>query len=383
MKKSAKLSLAMALLAGATTGLYTIAPPQEASAEISDKFRMEINGYQQYVVDNDGVGFKYYDSNGKRKSNYWSNQTRLVISYHLDKNVKMQARLHNNYDNVGDFMKNQNDTGAFFDQTFLEIKDPVAKTTYTIGKKGAYMGQGMVYNSTGNLTGVAVQVGDWWAPNNIAVYYGDRKNGDRIKAVNGHVGLGKKVDFSVLYLDAVKSRSYFTPYTDVNTKGKTYHKVGSSRVYDNTRAYTNYALNGEGTYRKLHILSYGTKVKFPEVTLVGEYSHNLNGEGLDHDTLKGWYAELYTGPTTDMTSGLPLCKPGTNVWSLKYQDIGKNSVYTHNPTFVDDMKGWRLTYGHTFRKGLSTDIAWGHYERKSTGEKNRDIYVAELAYKFR
>ena len=55
MKKSVKLSIAMALMMGATAGINTVAP-STASAEISDKFRMEINGVTSYIHNKDALG---------------------------------------------------------------------------------------------------------------------------------------------------------------------------------------------------------------------------------------------------------------------------------------------------------------------------------------
>lgn len=385
MKKSIKLSIAMALMMGASAGINAVAP-QTASAEISDKFRMEVNGYRSYNHDSDCVGYTYVDKNGRHKDNYWSGYTRLVLTYNVDKNTTFRTRLHSDYENVGDFLEAQNTNGAYFDQAYLELKDRPAKMTYTLGKKGAYMGQGMVYNSSGNLTGAAVQLGNWWEPNNVAIYYGDRKNGDRIKAINASLGVAKDAKISVVYLDATKSTSYTNVIpTTFNTAGKDYDVVEgtSTRVYEAGRVYDNLRVNGRDTYRRNQILSFGTNIKLPGVTVVGEYARNLSGEIATNNNLKGWYVELYTGPTSDMTSGLPVQKPGTNVWSLKYQDIGTRATYVHNTTFVDGMKGWRLNYGHTFKKGISADIAWGRYQDKATKEKNKDIVVAEVCYKFR
>ena len=87
-----------------------------------------------------------------------------------------------------------------------------------------------------------------------------------------------------------------------------------------------------------------------------------------------------------MTSGLPLQKPGTSVWSLKYQDIGANSTVAHNLTFIDNVRGFRLTYGHTFRKGLAGDIAWGRYKEKFTKQSKNswdNIIVGEVSFKFK
>jgi hypothetical protein len=75
---------------------------------------------------------------------------------------------------------------------------------------------------------------------------------------------------------------------------------------------------------------------------------------------------------------------------LKYQDVGANSVDSHNTTFYDDARGWRLNYGHTFKKGLSADIAVARmkdkggndYKDNHNGEWKTAV-VAEVSYKFR
>ena len=104
----------------------------------------------------------------------------------------------------------------------------------------------------------------------------------------------------------------------------------------------------------------------------------------------GWYVEAFTGPTSDMTSGLPLEKVGTEVWSLKYQDIGANAVDSHNTTFFDDAKGWRLDYGKVIRKGISADIAVARMKDKGGNDYNdknngkwKTAIVGEIAYKFK
>ena len=394
MKKSAKLSLTLALMMGITGGVQLM-DTNQASAEISDKFRIELNGVTSYVHDSDDVSFTYIDSNGRHKDNYWNNYTRVQLNYYLDKSISYQARLNSNYDTVGDFLQQNNKSGAYFDQSWLQIKDLKGKTTYIVGKTGAYMGQGMTYNASGKLTGGKIQIGNWWDPNNICFIYGDRDGGDKVFAANGSLGLAKNVTLSALYLRDDKSNSSLTSYTSPSsTRGLSYVTVGNTRIYEGQTAYTSYAMKARDQYKKKQLAVFGLKAKMPGVTIVGEHSHNMNGamSGVS-GSRRGWYVEAYTGPTSDMTSGLPLQKPGTNVWSLKYQDIGTNSTVVHNTTFFDGYKGFRLNYGHTFRKGLSADIAYGRYKDKVVGStesgaransrKWNNIVVAEVCYKFR
>ena len=47
----------MALMMGATAGINTVAP-STASAEISDKFRMEVNGVTSYYHDTDALYYR-------------------------------------------------------------------------------------------------------------------------------------------------------------------------------------------------------------------------------------------------------------------------------------------------------------------------------------
>lgn len=359
MRKSAKVSLALALMMGVVGGAQ-IANMNTASAEISDKFRMEMNGVVSYRNVNDDNVDSYRPSTTRSgmTDKYWSNYYRLVVNYYQDKNVSAQFRLHSGYDTVGDYVKNTNTTGMKMDRAYVQFKDPVAKTTYMLGRQGQYMGQGMVFNSTGNHTGVTVQIGNWWEPNNVSLHWWDNDSGKREHAINAHVGVAKNVKMSALYFDA--------------DTGHTPNKFGD--LY------------------KSHILSFGAEAKMPGITLVGECAHNLDGSNNSYGKSKmsgdrkAWYLEAYTGPTTDMTSGLPLQKPGTNVWSLKYQDIGKYSTVAHNPTFVDNQRGFRLTYGHTFRKGLAADIAWGRYKDKFTNKSKNswdNIIVGEVSFKFK
>ena len=328
-----------------------------ASAEISDKFRLEMNGVISYDHDSHGLGYNPKDvSTNKKDPNYWNSYNRLVFTFYADKNVSMHARLHSNYDDVGNQAKNTNTKGAYFDQYYLQFKDKPAHTTYLVGKKGAYLGQGMVYNSSGNLTGLQVSFGDWWGPECLQLIHADRDSGDKITAAQYTKKVSKATELSTTWL-----------MTDSEFSGRN---------------------------QDLRIFDAGIKAKSPELTVVGEYAHNTNAQHAryhNHAAQKGWYVELYTGPTSDMTSGLPLQKPGTSVWSLKYQDLGQQGQYVHNATFFDDHKGWRLNYGHTFRKGLSADIAFFRGKDKGTNSDGRDrnkgkysnVVVAELCYKFR
>ena len=162
MKKSAKLSLALALMMGTTAGVQVMT--NNASAEVSDKFRMELNGVSSYFHDTDKVyyGQTRTDNTGLGKG--WNNYTRVQLTYNVDKDVQAVARLHSNYDNAGDFAANKNTSGAYFDQSYIKYNDRKNNLHYIVGKKGMTLGQSMVYNSTGNLTGVQVSYGNFWDP---------------------------------------------------------------------------------------------------------------------------------------------------------------------------------------------------------------------------
>ena len=109
MKKSAKLSLALALMMGTTAGVNMVAP-SSASAEISDKFRMELNGVIANYSDKDNAGgytVKDNYGNNKYKHNHWNNYGRLQLNYFVDKDTKFQARLHSDFDGVAEYGKNR------------------------------------------------------------------------------------------------------------------------------------------------------------------------------------------------------------------------------------------------------------------------------------
>lgn len=362
MKKSAKLSLALALMMGTTAGVQMLAP-NNASAEISDKFRMELNGVIDNYSDKDNAnGYAIKDNSvdkkvDKYKHNYWNSYTRLQLDYFVDKDTKVTARLHSNFDSVGEYAKNSNEKGSYFDQAYVQQKFRKANITGILGKKGAYLGQGMVYNASGNLTGAQVSFGNWYDPQCLQIVYGDREGGDRVLAFNATKDVVKNWQMSVLYLN-------------VNSEYKA------------------------NQYNKFRIWSVGSKVKTPGVTIVGEYAHNTSDKMRPGDdssaARKGWYVEAYTGPTSDMTSGLPLQKPGTQVWSLKYQDLGKGAQYVHNPTFIDDARGFKLTYGYVIKKGISTDLSIARvkdkgmstYKDPANGKWKTQV-IAELAFKLR
>ena len=365
MKKSAKLSLAMALLAGATTGMYTIAPPQEASAEISDKFRMEINGNISYFHDTDG---NYYNPvtrlDGSKNGRGWSNFTRLVLTYHVDKDLSMHARLHSQYDSLGEYAKNTNqDKGAaYFDQSYLQYHDRKNNLHYILGKKGMTLGQSMVYNSTGNLTGLQVSYGNWYDPFCIQLTYGNANGGNRVWTAQVTKSVSKATSLNATYVHGE------TLYND--------KKKGYIREKD-------------------RFIDFGGKVKMHGVTFVGEWARNLSNLPIastkNSASKTGWFIEAYTGPTNDFGSGLPVQKVGTHAFSVRYQDIGAHGAYVHNNTFYNDRKGLRLDYGVVLKKGLSADFVYGRMKDKGTSYDNFDrnegkwssIYVLAFNYKFR
>ena len=178
MKKSAKLSLALALMMGTTAGVQVMT--NNASAEISDKFRLELNGVTSYFHDTDKnyYGQTRTDNTGLGKG--YNNYTRVQLTYNVDKDVQAVARLHSNYDNAGDYAANKNTSGAYFDQSYIKYNDRKNNLHYIVGKKGMTLGQSMVYNSTGNLTGVQVSYGNFWDPTCFQLTYGDAKGGNRV-----------------------------------------------------------------------------------------------------------------------------------------------------------------------------------------------------------
>jgi hypothetical protein len=382
MKKSVKLSIAMALMMGATAGINTVAP-STASAEISDKFRMEVNGVVGYVYNKDYLGgYAKNDANGNNlSSGYWNSYNRLVLNYFADKNVTLRTRLHSGYDTLGNYYANENTSGAYFDQSYIDIKDPKANVTYTVGKFGAVLGQTMIYNSTGNHTGAKISLGNWYDPQSLQLWYVNKKNGQKMIAVQATKELFKNFQMTATYLKHTSSNAKLDTNYYTTTEGK---KVTTKKEYRNTNQYTD-----------IEDWDVGFKYKLPGVTIVGEYAQNIGSSERVYAKARStdkraFFVEVYTGPTSDMTSGLPLQKPGTNVWSLKYQDIGSNAVGSHNTTFYDDARGWRLNYGHTFKKGLAGDIAIARMQDKGgnassdpANGKWKTAVVAELSYKFR
>ncbi|MBE6091853.1 MAG: hypothetical protein E7201_01525 [Selenomonas ruminantium] len=382
MKKSVKLSIAMALMMGATAGINTVAP-STASAEISDKFRMEVNGVVGYVYNKDYLGgYAKNDANGNNlSSGYWNSYNRLVLNYFADKNVTLHTRLHSGYDTLGNYYANENTSGAYFDQSYIDIKDPKANVTYTVGKFGAVLGQTMIYNSTGNHTGAKISLGNWYDPQSLQLWYVNKKSGQKMIAVQATKELFKNFQMTATYLKHTSSNAKLDTNYYTTTEGK---KVTTKKEYRNTNQYTD-----------IEDWDVGFKYKLPGVTIVGEYAQNIGSSERVYAKARStdkraFFVEVYTGPTSDMTSGLPLQKPGTNVWSLKYQDIGANAVGSHNTTFYDDARGWRLNYGHTFKKGLAGDIAIARMQDKGgnassdpANGKWKTAVVAELSYKFR
>lgn len=401
MKKSAKLSLALALMMGTTAGVNMVAP-SEASAEISDKFRLEANGIISYYSDDHNLGGyapnNVYDN--AENEHYWSNYTRVQLQYYQNKNIKYQFRLHSGYETYSTNKGTSSD--AVFDQSFVEIKDRKANMVYTLGNKGAYLGQGLIHNSTGNITGAQVSFGNWYDPTCLQLIGGNKKNGSNFFAANFTHDVVKNAQLSLTYIHHDEKDSNYYALTDTFIKNKNVDMSDGSVKYNNGNV---------DKYQELHLLSVGSKIKAKAFTVQGEYVRNMSdnvkkgkvcksgnylnyyqGGQADKSSRKAWYVEVFTGPTSDMTSGLPLQKPGTNVWSLKYQDVGANAVDAHNPSFYDDAKGFRLNYGHTFVKGLSGDIAVARMKDKG-GDEKADFYnkcngkwktlvMAELSYKF-
>ena len=376
MKKSAKLSLALALMMGTTAGVQVMT--NNASAEVSDKFRMELNGVSSYFHDTDKVYYSQTRTDNTGLGKGWNNYTRVQLTYNVDKDVQAVARLHSNYDNAGDFAANKNTSGAYFDQSYIKYNDRKNNLHYIVGKKGMTLGQSMVYNSTGNLTGVQVSYGNWWDPTCFQLTYGDAKGGNRVWSAQLTQATSKATSFNATY-------------------------VRGERIYNNGK-YSLNASNGSITQatgktierRTDSFVDFGGKVKFHGVTMVGEWSRNQSyknqgGYVLKDADRKAWFVELYTGPTNDFGSGLPV-QVGTHAFSVRWQDVGRNGTYVHNNTFYDGKKGLRFDYGVTVKKGLSVDFVYGRMQAKNGVKGNgnyvqkgdwSNIFVAALNYKFR
>ena len=380
MKKKAKLSLALALMMGTTAGVQVMT--NNASAEVSDKFRMELNGVSSYFHDTDKVyyGQTRTDNTGLGKG--WNNYTRVQLTYNVDKDVQAVARLHSNYDNAGDFAANKNTSGAYFDQSYIKYNDRKNNLHYIVGKKGMTLGQSMVYNSTGNLTGVQVSYGNFWDPTCFQLTYGDAKGGNRVWSAQ-----------------LTKSTSKATAINATYVRGETLYNTGKYSLNANNGNITQ--ATGKTKRETDSFVDFGAKVKFHGVTMVGEWSRNqsnYNQKGKYLDKMAGdrqaWFIEFYTGPTNDFGSGLPVQKVGTHAFSVRWQDVGRYGTYVHNNTFYDGKKGLRLDYGVTVKKGLSVDFVYGRMQAKenygygNSGHKIQkgdwsNIFVAALNYKFR
>ena len=387
MKKSAKLSLALALMMGTTAGVQVMT--NNASAEVSDKFRMELNGVSSYFHDTDKVyyGQTRTDNTGLGKG--WNNYTRVQLTYNVDKDVQAVARLHSNYDNAGDFAANKNTSGAYFDQSYIKYSDRKNNLHYIVGKKGMTLGQSMVYNSTGNLTGVQVSYGNFWDPTCFQLTYGDAKGGNRVWSAQLTQATSKATSFNATY---VRGETLFQ-------KTKPLKKNGELQF--NNDGTVKFEYPGTAKRETDSFVDFGAKVKFHGVTMVGEWSRNqanYNQKGKYLDKMAGerqaWFIEFYTGPTNDFGSGLPVQKVGTHAFSVRWQDVGRYGTYVHNNTFYDGKKGLRLDYGVTVKKGLSVDFVYGRMQAKdkagygNSGYKIKkgdwsNIFVAALNYKFR
>lgn len=386
MKKSAKLSLALALMMGTTAGVQVMT--NNASAEVSDKFRMELNGVSSYFHDTDKVyyGQTRTDNTGLGKG--WNNYTRVQLTYNVDKDVQAVARLHSNYDNAGDFAANKNTSGAYFDQSYIKYNDRKNNLHYIVGKKGMTLGQSMVYNSTGNLTGVQVSYGNFWDPTCFQLTYGDAKGGNRVWSAQLTKSTSKATSINATYVRGETLYQKTTPAKD---------RFGN--LLFNNDGTVKFDYTGKAKRETDSFVDFGAKVKFHGVTMVGEWSRNqsnYNQKGKYLDKMAGdrqaWFIEFYTGPTNDFGSGLPVQKVGTHAFSVRWQDVGRYGTYVHNNTFYDGKKGLRLDYGVTVKKGLSVDFVYGRMQAKDGFKGNgnyvqkgdwSNIFVAALNYKFR
>lgn len=401
MTKSKKLALSLALMMGATVGAQAI-DTNNAEAYVSDKFRLEVNGVYSYFHDAGGDYYtskkthtvgnqtKYDDNSVKHIQNGWNNYTRVVFRYDVDKNTKFFARLHSGYDLYSDGYSYSSNS-SYFDQGYFTFKDPVANVTYLIGKRGMTLGQSMVYNGTGNQTGVQITFGNWWDPNNLMLFWGDRKNGNRIMGAQGYFSPVKNLQLGAAYF-----RADITKYNTfaLNKSGDIVKENGKAvkpAPTDTKVVFTDYDYYN----KRNNFIDFTAKYKFHGCTLVGEWARNTSGNPEytgNNGSDRAWFVELYTGPTNDFGSDLPNQKVGTHVFSMRWQDIGRNGTTgVHNNTFYDDMKGLRLDYGYVFKKGMSVDLVYGRMKNKGTGKDfawtskgdYNNIIVGSLSFKLK
>jgi|GEM_PF-3499038 hypothetical protein len=368
MKKTKKVMLTVVALMSLQSA--SVFAADEVHTTMGDKLKILCDGVISYYNNPDRIdtyGPKL--NNGTPADTYWDNYTRLRFDYKIDSHLSFTARLHGGYDAVSNEAPNTNKTNAGWDQAFMLYRDKQSNMSYKVGKQGQYMGQGMVFDSTGNWTGVNIAYGDWTQPTNIQFCYWDSNSGNPLKAIDISQNVLPNVALSATYLDlrgaSSTTVSYIDPFNTVTVNGIKYPVV-STYQQDN------------GTWSD-KIISLGARAKIHGATVLGERAHNNSSSGPDST---GYYAEVYTGPTNDMTSGLPFEKVGTEVVSLRYQDIGKSSVYAPVPGMYAGFKGWRVNYGRVLTKGVSADIAFSHMQQKNDPtSQNRNLVVGEIAFK--
>ena len=283
MKKSAKLSLTLALMMGITGGVQLM-DTNTASAEVSDKFRLELNGVTSYYHDTSHNYYGQTRTDSTRLGKGWNNYTRAQLTYYIDKDTKAVARLHSGYDNAGDFAKNSNSTGAYFDQSFLQWDDRKNDMHYLVGKRGMTLGQSMVYNSTGNLTGVQASWGNWWGDRCLQLTYGDNKSGDRIFSAQLTGKTSKATSLNATFVRGEKMYENYAKYTKTKYQ---LNNLPDAKEDETLQAYVERLQTGEfsknpATANELKTLTqaaytsrdvdrfidFGGKVKFHGVTLV-------------------------------------------------------------------------------------------------------------------
>lgn len=372
----------MNLYTKAVTGFLTLlslGTTTPAFAMNANDIKINVDGVWSFVHDPGQIGYTSYKTDGKPASNYYDSYARITMKGKFDENFSFQTRLHSGYYDVGDSLsagptKDKNgdlkyeSTSTYFDQAFISYRKPDSQFRITAGMQGMYMGQGLVWDATGNFDGISAHYGDWWKHGNtVNIYYGDRKTGESVKAIDVTSWVSPKIQLSAMYVNFTANGNpyYNTPmyYNVPGTKGPI---AGIPTI-------TGYNTAND------KIFALGTQVKMGPVTLVAEKSHNTKEK--KSDLANGYYAEAYTGPTADFTSGLPLEKVGTSVTALTYQDIGKYSVEFPEPSLFQGKKGASITYGQVLAKGLAGDIQLAAMENKDT-HKNSKLVKAELAFKF-
>lgn len=345
MKKSKKSIVLM--LAAMSLG---VAAPTSA-ASVSD-IRVNIDGVYSWYNDHDHASNFAPDGNSER---YTNSYTRVRFKVKLDDKFSYTARLHSGYYNTSDYYI-QDDVKTYFDQNFITYRNSAENYAVEVGKTGAFLGQGLMYDAMGNMDGVKVTFGNYWDKGSqLQLIYGDKQKGNAFRAIDYTSWVTPDLQLSGTYL-------YYQPnkyrWSNYDKKSQRYLTRNSPHRY----------------------FSIGAKAKLGTTTFVVERSHNENVN--NSNDANGFVAQLYTGPTSDFTN-LPYSKVGTESAVLTYQNIGYNSVVSPVSGWYSDKRGWRIGYGKVIAPGLAASIELGTYDKKggSSYSNSGNMGMVQLSYK--